>query len=176
MLVIRQNNNTIEEKQKPPPINTTSKYEETPKKNNNTNTNSVENLPAMSQQTSNKPQYYIVLPEKHFIQQAYREDTAKIDCMHFDQDERLMSNEPKSDHWADFSKNFVLQMPNKSIKTFVKSVKEAKIETERKMRLEFDAKLLYQHHNAAETRLNHTFGKDFMIRLKFYIKKYYESL
>ena len=44
--------------------------------------------------------------------------------------------------------------------------------TERKMRQELDAKVLYA---PIEQKLNHAFGKDFMARFKFYIKKFYEK-
>ena len=39
------------------------------------------------------------------------------------------------------------------------------------MRQELDAKVLYSQ---IEQKLNHAFGKDFMARFKFYIKKFYE--
>ena len=48
----------------------------------------------------------------------------------------------------------------------------AKIETERKMRQELDAKVLY---SGSDQRLSNALGKDFMIRFKFYIKKFYEK-
>ena len=63
-------------------------------------------------------------------------------------------------------------MSSKGIKKFIKDVQQSKLMTERKMRQELDAKVLYA---PIEQKLNHAFGKDFMARFKFYIKKFYEK-
>ena len=80
--------------------------------------------------------------------------------MDFEQsDDRGKSAILQGEHWAGFANDFVLQMTNRRIKGFVKIINKAKIETERKMRLELDAKIYFPQGPQGEMRLKLALGK-----------------
>ena len=66
--------------------------------------------------------------------------------------------------------SFLKDLKKKKIKKFIEVMHEAKIETERKMRYELDYKILRMR----TERLNQALGSDFIKRIRFFIRKYYE--
>jgi len=79
----------------------------------------------LSHQTPN-----VIAPDKDLVLRAFHADTSLFDGMNFDEEEHR--------NWGVIADDFVITMKNKRIKGFVTTVHAAKIETERKMRLELD--------------------------------------
>ena len=73
----------------------------------------------------------------------------------------------KVPHWTSFANDFVFNMKeNSSVASFVETVQTAKIEVERKMRMELDEKLMEMGVCPVYLAL----GEDLVKRLRFYIK------
>ena len=58
------------------------------------------------------------------------------------------------------------------MKTFIENTQKAKIMAERKMRFDLDSKIL----SLRNERLKNSLGKDFIQRLRYYIKGYYQNV
>jgi len=95
---------------------------------------------------------------KHF-------QTSLIDSMYFDSEGKV--------NWEVLADTFFLNIANKKrVQSFVKTVHAAKIETERKMRVELDRKVV----NMRIEKLASSIGKDFAERIRYYVKKYREHV
>lgn len=73
--------------------------------------------------------------------------------------------------WESLANNFVICLKNKNLKHFVERVTNAKLEAERRMRKELDFRIL----SMREDKLKDLNGKEFVTRLKNYIRLYIEE-
>ena len=61
---------------------------------------------------------------------------------------------------------------NQKMKAFIENTQKAKVMAERKMRFDLDSKIL----SLRNERLKQSLGKDFIQRLRYYIKGYYQNV
>lgn len=103
----------------------------------------------------------VVEPDTNIVKRAYKYDTSLVDGMNFKDD--------FSHNWGVITQDFVIGNSNHRIKEFLSIVHAAKIETERKMRFQLDLKIL----NSRNSRLTQVLGKEFIQRIRYYIKRLY---
>ena len=75
----------------------------------------------------------IVEPDTRFVEEARQKDIALVDYVKVDE-------EPTD--WGVISNNFIVQVgSSKRVKLFIKTLHDAKVQTERKMRNDLDIKI-----------------------------------
>ena len=105
---------------------------------------------------------YIVKPNNTAVYHEYNNRENLFENMYFG--ENFCS-------WESLAQNFVICLKNKNLKNFVSRVTNAKLEAERRMRKELDFRIL----SMREEKLRDLNGKEFVNRLKNYIRLYIEE-
>lgn len=105
----------------------------------------------------------MILPDKSIVMRAFR---ASPKYMEFRNDE--------SHNWGRFGADFIFHVEDKeTISEFVRGIKFAKVEQERKMRQDLDLRIMSLKGSEREYQV---FGKALIDRVRFYIKAYYGKL
>ena len=107
---------------------------------------------------SNKFKSAIILPDTDIVDKARGNTQFHMDSMNFEED--TIKND-----WNTMGDDFVYVRGKKRVNKFIKTVHDAKINTERKMRKELDEKLL----TTRNRRLIGSLGDNCMRRLQYYI-------
>ena len=82
-----------------------------------------------------------------------------------------MHFEENGHSWEVIANDFVLEQSNKRIRWFLETMQKAKLQTERKMRQDLDHKILTMRFD----KLIAALGKDFVLKIRSYIKRYQQK-
>ena len=107
----------------------------------------------------------LVMPDKEFVNQVRKQENFLMDKMDFEYE--------NMQDWEFLQNRIVFnRSSNQKMKAFIENTQKAKVMAERKMRFDLDSKIL----SLRNERLKQSLGKDFIQRLRYYIKGYYQNV